>query len=189
MHEFIETDRGIRIKGRPDYAKADAKAKELSKRQRETPIHIGDFLNYAQDAYGEKFSQLTAYFPERLYITLAGYKSVTKAVPYDVRPPGVRYSQLDAVRTLSSQPETQKMILEMAVENNLGYDEIRQNFAEYFGGEKLPSMVKRESLPIPSDFHGLYQLAVEVIEKLKGLAGGEQRDKIEKALSYLRELG
>jgi hypothetical protein len=187
MNEFIETSRGLKIDGNPSYSKADMQARALQKRLRETPIHIGDLLNYAKLAYGEQFSQLTAYFPDRQSTTLANYMSVTKSVPYEVRPDGVRFSQLDAVRTLADKPDMQREILQEAVENDWGYEEIRAHYG--IGSEKLPPVVCRESLPIPSDFRDLYQLAFDILERLLGLAGGEQKEKIEKALSCLRELG
>jgi hypothetical protein len=170
------TDTGLVVDGVPEMDEFIQEAKLLAATDRVTPIQIGDLLNSCEQIYGKEFAQLTNYWPERKYGTLANYKSVTKSVPYSVRPKGVRFSQLEAVRKLSH--EEQRNILEKAVAENIGGEDIRN----LLQGENKKKVDEDE-------IGTLLIKAIELFSRLTELTEGKQMNKaIKMAYSIVHDL-
>jgi hypothetical protein len=187
------TESGLSFVGNTPFEKMDDMARDLAECQRLTPIEIGDLLNEAERLYPEKWTQLTSYFPDKLSETLKKYKSVTSAVPIKVRPDHVRFSQLVAVRIFTDRPELQYSILDDAVKNNLGHDEIKVKYAkEYHYTSNQTETIQKElilngqNLSELTGFSELYRMAIQLLEKMLSLAVGDKRHAIMGAIETLK---
>jgi hypothetical protein len=97
---------------------------------------------------------------------------------------------MDAIRTL--KPEVQKEILTTAVQNNLGYDDIKATFADVFDNQEpsknsLSCMVSVNSHVLPDAWEELYPLVLQVVEKMLSLTHGKRKECLQVAFSALQD--
>jgi hypothetical protein len=157
-----------------NFEEFDSEVRGYAEVDRINPIRIGDILNEGEELFGEKYAQVFTYFPERKAQTITNWKSICRSVPKDVRPKGVRISQMDAVRTL--QYSLQNEYLEWAVSNDLGREEIL-------------ARMQTEGLLIPRtvDCAKLIECAIGKLDRALPIAGEKMKPFIVTASEALHE--
>ncbi len=95
----------------------------ISRMYRAAPWWVGDWVNYGEDYFGEKFAQAVAE-TGLANETIMNYSRVARRVPRDRRTgEPLTFSHHEAVASL--EPEDQLKYLEQAVEEGLTRDELR----------------------------------------------------------------
>lgn len=127
----------------------------------QTPIVMGYAMNECESRYGETYSQMMAMFPERKWGTLANWKSVCAAIPWQILPDGVRFSQMRAVRTMTTAA-AMKAMLERAVRDNLGEEDILEIRREELGenteeNDDFNRGLKLPKTPIETEVNTLFE--------------------------------
>ena len=157
-----------------NFEEFDKEVRGYAEIDRINPIRIGDILNQGEELFGEKYAQVFTYFPERKAQTITNWKSICRSVPKDVRPKGVRISQMDAVRTLNY--DMQHEFLEWACAND-------------YGREEILSRMQTEGLLIPRavDCAHLVEAAIKKLDKALPFSAPKMKAAIELAVSALQD--
>jgi len=121
---FDLTPTGIRVHFKPTFTQWQQETEWWISVHEITPIMVGDLLAYGEREWPDEFAQVVDGFTQRYSArTLANYKSVMARVPPAVRRAELSFGHYDAVASLP-EPEQKKM-LDDAVKNSLGREELR----------------------------------------------------------------
>lgn len=112
----------------PSFDEAAATGVALSAMTSDMPCWIGDFVNFCEATFGEKFSQILSLFPEGKYQTVANYTSVCKRVKPHVRRKELFFSHYDAVAKLDESKQIHW--LKVAVDEGLSSRALRAAIAK-----------------------------------------------------------
>ena len=115
---WYETDmRGLRAHRVPTWDEWEGGIKGLAVLQHALPMIIGDYINYGEDTFGERYEQVLDLFGEYSYGTVANYASICRSVPYERRAEGLTMAHYKAIRSLP--PEDQVHWQDEAIEQGL----------------------------------------------------------------------
>ena len=121
---FTLTPIGISVRSAPTFGEWQKEVEWWITVHEMTPIVVGDLLAYGERMWPEEFAQVVDGFTQKYSAqTLANYKSVMARVPPAVRREELSFGHYDAVASLP-EPEQKKM-LDDAVKNSLGREELR----------------------------------------------------------------
>lgn len=159
--KFKFTPTGLVVRGSPTFEEWEECGSILAQLQRRIHWWIGDWLNYGEGAYGEKYAQAldeTGYS----YSTLATDKWVAKKIGLSRRRENLRFSHHREVAGLP--PPEQEKWLDKAEKEDLGPKdlrrEIRRGRAET-GADDIVVLSVNMVFGVPSSLNGKLQEALE----------------------------
>lgn len=128
---YTRTATGLRFNDNVTFEEWEAIGTSLSKEYSGLQWAIGDWINYGEYAFGEKYAQAldaTHYN----YGTLRNYASICARIPPPVRPSELLFHQIKHVAQLDDYAQ-QQQVIEMAVRLNLTGDEVLEVVQEIVG--------------------------------------------------------
>lgn len=120
--EFRETELFIvRVPTFEEYAE---QAPALAGMMQSSPWWVGDYINFGEGTFGEKYSQVLDLFGKRSYQTAANYSSVCRRVSRSVRRADLTFSHHDVVASLPD--DEQIALLSEAAEHGWTVKQLRR---------------------------------------------------------------
>jgi hypothetical protein len=125
-------DRSLTILRAPNFEEYTATGFVLAQMRNSLPFWIGDYVNYGDQTFGERYTQVLAFFGEYSYQSVANYASVCRRVPAEIdgrphRKFELSYSCHDAVARLDH--DAQRYWLDRAVREGLDSETLRMLIA------------------------------------------------------------
>ena len=117
--KFTLTPRGIEFHGDLSFKEWEALGEKLGDAERSIGFLIGDWINYAEEKWGEKYNDAISCTGLE-YQTLANYAYVARRVQFSARAENLPFRHHVVVAKLKD-PEEQKHWLDMAEKHNLPY--------------------------------------------------------------------
>jgi hypothetical protein len=96
--EFTEV--GLKVKKKPSFDQWKETGSGLGVMRTAIPFAIGDWINFGEGEYGERWSQASDVFGQYDYNTVSNYASVCRKVPIEIRESVLSYSHHQAVAKL-----------------------------------------------------------------------------------------
>ena len=116
---------GIKFHGDLSFEEWESLGGELGSAERSMGFLIGDWINYAEDKWGEKYNEAIACTGLE-YQTLANYSYVARKVQFSARAENLTFRHHLAVAKLKD-PDEQKRWRKTAVDNDLGYRRLQKS--------------------------------------------------------------
>jgi hypothetical protein len=142
---FKPTPTGLKITGQPTYEQWEAVGYHLRYIDGAVKWWIGDWLNYGENRWGEKYSQALE-STEYEYQTLADAAWVAKQVDISLRNEKLSWSHHRMVAPL--EPQDQQKILDTAVTEKLTVRETQELVRTHNRNKQLASIPQPETRPV-----------------------------------------
>jgi hypothetical protein len=123
--KFTMTPCGIEFHGDLSFEEWESIGRKLGNAERSIGFMIGDWINYAENKWGEKYNEAIACTGLE-YQTLAGYAHVAKRVDFLARAKNLTFRHHRTVAKLKDSEE-QKYWLEMAEKHALSYRRLQKS--------------------------------------------------------------
>ena len=123
--KFTLTRCGIDFHGDLSFEEWEKIGEKLGDAERSIGLMIGDWINYAENKWGEKYNEAIACTGLE-YQTLANYAYVARKVQFSYRYENLTFKHHYTVAKLKD-PEEQKYWLDQAAKHDLGVDRLRKS--------------------------------------------------------------
>lgn len=123
--KFTMTRTGIEFCGELTFKEWDVLGKKLTDAERTIGFLIGDWINYGDGRYGEKYDEALAY-TGLAYETLMNYSYVSRKVEISSRDENLTFKHHYTVAKLKD-PDEQKHWLQQAVKHDLSVQRLRKS--------------------------------------------------------------
>jgi hypothetical protein len=124
-NKFTMTPRGIQFHGDISFEEWQKLGEKLGDAERSIGFMIGDWINYAEEKWGEKYNEAIASTGLE-YQTLANYAYVARRVQFSARAENLPFRHHVVVAKLKDTEE-QRHWLEMAEKHNLTYKRLQKS--------------------------------------------------------------
>jgi len=123
--KFSLTPRGIEFHGDLSFEEWEKLGEKLGDTERAIGFMIGDWINYAEEKWGEKYNEAIAVTGLE-YQTLANYAYVARRVQFSVRTENLPFYHHQVVAKLKD-PQEQSHWLKTAEDHDLGYRRLQKS--------------------------------------------------------------
>lgn len=132
--KFFEFNNHLRITSDVTYEEWSAYGKKLSKRYSTLQWLIGDWINWGEQKWGEKYAQALDDLSFS-YGTLRNYASICARISPENRNPKLRFHQIKHVASL--EPREQRKIVDFATSHEMTGDDILEAVQRITGKRKM----------------------------------------------------